>query len=70
MQTQDFENLYSKAYQLAQEIRDGKWNHLPELKIGPAGKCRDIMDELQNRCPGFSETEYQETLAKALHDSK
>lgn len=58
------------AYGLAQEIRDGRWNHVPDLARKPPPACTELIDELQRRCPGFSVSDYQRALADGLFASR
>lgn len=62
------ENLADQAYDLAVEIWDGKWSHVPGNER--PGTCDAILSELRKRCPGFSLNDYQAALAKGLQASK
>jgi hypothetical protein len=66
----DDKKLADEAYRLAEEIRDGRWNHVKDLVRKPAPACIELTDELQTRCPGFSIVEYQCALADGLHASR
>jgi hypothetical protein len=60
--------LTDAGYVLAEEIRDGRWNHVADRKPGPA--CTELIDELRKRCPGFSVSDYQQALADGLFASR
>jgi hypothetical protein len=62
--------LAQAAYQLASEIRDGCWRHLPDLKNKPAPSIPELIQEIGRRCPGFSVPEYQRALADGLIESR
>jgi hypothetical protein len=62
--------LQKAAYYLADEIRDGKWLHVSDLARKPASACSEIVEELERRCPGFSNSEYREAIARGLHESR
>jgi len=51
---------------IAEEIYDNRWNHIKDISRRPATQCRELLDELRSRCPGYSESEYQEALAYGL----
>ena len=60
--------LESKAYEVADEYRAGRFAHL-------TGKdWRDtwctLIGELESRCAGFSEDEYDEALETGFRDSR
>jgi hypothetical protein len=55
--------LDSRAYEVADEYRDGRFVHL-------TGKWRTLIGELESRCPGFSEAEYDEALETGFRDSR
>lgn len=65
------EKLSDAAYRFAEEIRNGRWSHLPDLRLVPMSACGAVTDELRRRCPGFSLEEYQQALAdeKRLADA-
>lgn len=63
-------NLADAGYALAEEIRDGRWWHVADLARKPAPACAELIDELRRRCPGFSESEYQRSLADGLFASR
>lgn len=58
------------AYQLADEIRDGKWSHISELNLKPALDCKEIIDELRKRCPGYTNKEYKRAISTGLFESR
>jgi len=55
---------------LAEEIRDGRWSHAADLARKPAPACTELIDELRRRCPGFTISEYQRSLADGLFASR
>ncbi len=61
--------LDGAAYQLASEIRDGKWGHVMDPRIKQPAADRQIIDELRRRCPGYTMQQYQSAIAKGMHDS-
>ena len=62
--------LADAGYVLAEEIRDGRWNHVADLASKPAPACVELIDELRKRCPGFSVLDYQRALADGLFASR
>ncbi len=62
--------LAKVAYQLAEEIRDGHWNHLIELRSKPAPDCQEIIKELSTRCPGYTIDVYKRAIATGLSESR
>jgi hypothetical protein len=62
--------LADAGYQLAEEIRDGVWKHVSDLRQKPAPACTELIEEFQHRCPGFSLPEYQRALAEGLQNSR
>lgn len=62
--------LEDSAYLLASEIREGKWDHIDCIHVKPVPACTDIINELRNRCPGYSVERYQKELADALFASR
>jgi len=64
------QTLRLKACELAEEIRDGRWRHLSDLSIKPAPACKELIDELKSRCPGFKTEEYQQALANGLFETR
>jgi hypothetical protein len=52
--------LESRAYDVADEYRDGRFAHLAGKDWRDA--WRALVAELASRCPGFSEAEYDKTL--------
>ena len=62
------DRLAEEGYQLALEIRDGKWNALPGIER-PASSP-GVIDELRSRCPGFTNGEYAKAIADGLYSSK
>jgi hypothetical protein len=62
------ENLAEQSYALAEEIRAGKWNKTPGVER-PASSP-DILRELRRRCPGFTDEQYAQAIAKGLLNSR
>jgi hypothetical protein len=59
--------LQAVAYQLADEIRDRKWDHV--LGPKPAPDCIEITTELARRCPGYTVEQYKRAIATGLFES-
>lgn len=61
-------NLNSAAYQLADQYRDGRW---PVLK-GREWRAvwTFLIKELKQRCPGFTDADYDRALDKGFADSR
>lgn len=62
--------LYTAAYRLADEIRDGKWKHVSDLSKKPVPQCDELIRELERRCPGYADCVYREAMAKGIQDSR
>ena len=62
--------LAEHAFTLAEEIHEGRWDHIPSIHFKPASACPEIIEELRKRSPGHSLEQYQAALAQALHDAK
>jgi hypothetical protein len=58
--------LPAAADLLAEEIRDGLWDHVEDLRHGPATASAVIVDELSRRCPGYMREQYRRALARSL----
>jgi len=63
-------NLSEAAFDLAEEIRDGKWDHLDDFKRKPAPACEEIVAELARCCPGYSQEQYRKAIATGLFESR
>jgi hypothetical protein len=63
-------NLLDAGYDLANEIRDGKWNHVEGIEDCPASACPEIFAEFRRRCPGYTTEEYRSALGKGFFDSR
>ncbi|MEQ3725629.1 hypothetical protein [Alcanivorax sp.] len=61
--------LQREAYKLAEEVRDGKWNHIGGMNVR-ISDCPEITDELKRRISGFSLQQYQGALANGFNASK
>jgi hypothetical protein len=55
---------------LAQEIWDKRWGHVADLKSKPVGECREIISELERRCPGFTSEAYKLAISKGMFESR
>lgn len=60
--------LSEEAYILAEEIRDGLWNHVKKNK--PAPDCEEIIYELRKRCPNYTAEEYRKAISRGLFESR
>ena len=60
--------LESKAYDVADEYRDGRFAHLTGKDWRDT--WRALIRELASRCPGFSEAEYDQALQTGFQDSR
>jgi hypothetical protein len=58
--------LAAAADLLSEEVWDGKWDHIAEVKAKPIGTWTEITEELEKRCPGYSQEEYQDALARSM----
>lgn len=57
--------LAHAAKELAAEIWDGKWEHIPDLHTTPIGRQLKLANELERRCPGHSLESYLAAIAEA-----
>ena len=62
--------LSEAAYQLGEEIRDGRLKHVADLASKPAPDCDELIRQFERRCPGYSRREYQTALATGLFESR
>ena len=62
--------LDETGYAIADEIRDGKWDHVAGIKHCPATPCAEIIVEFMRRCPGYTDEEYRSALSKGFYDSR
>jgi hypothetical protein len=51
---------------LSEEVWDGKWDHLPEIRKKPIGECIEILQELERRCPDHSPEEYRDAYCRSM----
>ena len=66
----DTDDLNDKAYELCVEVWDGKWEDaLSRVPNGQPAACDEVIAELARRCPGHSREEYENALARGMHDS-
>lgn len=66
----DQDTLRLRACELAEEIRDGRWNHVEGIAARPVPACLEIVDELERRCPGFDLAAYQQAIADGLFETR
>lgn len=59
-------DLEDTAYQLAEEIRDGNWRHIENMKSRPASECNEILLEFEKRCPGHTIDTYKRAILIGL----
>ena len=69
MKPVELNKLNLEAYKLAEEVRDGKWNHIGGMKAKLLNK-HEITDELARRCPGYTLEEYQRAFANGMFVSR
>lgn len=62
--------LVDAGYVLAEEIREGKWDHIRDIRWKPVPAIPEIIDELRRRVPGFTTAEYKDAISKGLFDSR
>ena len=62
--------LEDAAYELAKEIRDGRWAHVESIKVKPVPACPEIIDELRKRSPGHTIEQYQRAITDGLFASR
>jgi hypothetical protein len=62
--------LPKEADDLAKEIHNGDWDRFPELAAEPTPDHVELLKELERRCPGWSEADYERALADGLSKSK
>ncbi len=70
MERSTVDELAKVAYELAEEIRDGRWRHINALRTMPAAAVPEVLAELQRRMPGFSTPEYATAIAKGMFASR
>ena len=58
--------LRDAAGTLSEEVWEGKWDHLREIRTKPIGKCTEILKELERRCPGHSLEEYRDAYSRSM----
>lgn len=51
---------------LSEEVWEGKWDHLPEIRTKQIGECTEILKELERRCPGHSLEEYRDAYSRSM----
>ena len=62
--------LSQAGYDLALEIRDGKWSHVEDLRAKPASASNELLDELRRRVQGQTDQQYAQALADGLFNSR
>jgi hypothetical protein len=55
------EALKEASDKLVAEIWDGQWEHLKKRSI----VCREIVTEMERRCPGHTKSEYEGAIARS-----
>lgn len=70
MQVNHSEDLRLVACNLAEEIREGRWQHVKDLRLKPAAACMELIDELRSRCPGHDLSAYQRALADGMFGTR
>lgn len=70
MDLRDLEELRLAACNLAEEIREGRWQHVKDLRLKPAAACLELIDELRSRCPGHDLSAYQRALADGMFGTR
>jgi hypothetical protein len=59
-------SLDQKANELAQEMSVGQWSHVPNLSSTPIEELKEILNELEARCPGHTINEYEYALRRSI----
>jgi hypothetical protein len=62
--------LPKEAHDLAKEIHNGDWDRFSEVAAEPTPDHVELLKELERRCPGWSEADYERALADGLSKSK
>ena len=62
------EELPDAAYAVADEYRSGVWPELKRMEWGQAWKF--LAEELERRCPGFTDEEYDLALDRGFVESR
>jgi uncharacterized protein CbrC (UPF0167 family) len=58
------------AYELCAEVWDGVWDDaLDKVANQQPAASDDMIAELRRRCPGYTRKQYQDAIAKGMHDS-
>ncbi len=60
------ERLREASNALSEEVWEGKWDHLPEIRKKTIGECTEILRELERRCPGHSVEEYRDAYCRSM----
>ena len=55
---------------LSEEVWGGKWDHLLEIRKKPIGECREILKELERRCPGHTLEEYRDAYCRSMVNNR
>ncbi len=59
-------SLEAAAYELVNEVWEGKWDHVSEVKAKPIGEWTTIPMELERRCPGYATDQYARAVQKGM----
>jgi hypothetical protein len=62
--------LSKASLELAEEIWSEKWVHVTDLRTKPVCDCKEIMEELEKRCPGHTDDEYREAISRGMWESR
>ena len=60
------EALGNSADELSDEIRNGRWDHVANLRSVRVGDMKEITDELERRCPGHLLEEYKDAISRSM----
>ena len=55
---------------LVEEMSQGKWDHVPNLRTRPMEELFELFTELESRCPGHSRIEYVETFLRSHWENR
>ncbi len=62
--------LVNAAYSLAEEIREGRWRHVFDPASQAVSNCPALIEELERRCPGYTQPAYKRALADGMFASR
>ena len=64
------EELRKAADTLVNEMLQGKWDHIPDLKYRPMENLNELFEELKKRCPGHSLSDYKEIFLRSHWENR